>query len=389
MTVLLIGFLVTAALLWLSVFGYVLVLAAVAFKRANAGPRLSNFPEIAVVVPTLNEEDLIVSKLENLRQSDYPQDRMTVVVVDGGSSDQTTARVGAAMAGDLKIELMRVNDARGVADQVNHALGRVRQEIAVVSDADGVFEPACIRQLVRVLVNDPATAVVGALVQPRTALLEERIHWWLLNNLWWLEGEALSAAMVSGTCFALRRESVLPLCEDSRMHDVNLALVAAARGFRVRICRMARAWDVRAPQNAREFVRFRLRRGRYYVSELRRSSGERATPLGWRLAHGIRLWHFLASPVLAAMLAMAGGLLMWSPYWPWPFVTLAAFATPAGGALFVSTALGSATRSRWKLSLAACRLVGLTLFSLFALHRRPAPGRALASPSRAQGDAFS
>ncbi|MFN2375639.1 MAG: glycosyltransferase family 2 protein, partial [Candidatus Binatia bacterium] len=269
--------------------------------------------------------------------------------------------------------------------QVHQALSQLDHELAVVTDADAELDPSCIRELVRVLVHEPGTAIVGATIEPRTALLEERIHWWMLNRLWWLEGEALSSAMVSGSCFALRRKSVFPLCEDARMHDVNLALVASARGFRVRLCRQAVARDVRAPQNARDLVRFRLRRGRYYVSELRRSSDEPPGSPSWRLVHGIRLWHFLVSPALVTFLVVLGTGLLWTPAWPWPFATLAAFVAPAGTALLLSTSLRVPDGRPLALVMAAGRLVALTWFSLFALHRRaPAPSRGRSTPSAAE-----
>ena len=37
--------------------------------------------------------------------------------------------------------------------------------------------------------RDSHTGIVGANVRPYSALLEERIHWWFLNYLWWLEGK--------------------------------------------------------------------------------------------------------------------------------------------------------------------------------------------------------
>ena len=78
----------------------------------------------------------------------------------------------------------------------------------IVTDADTRLEPNCVTELVATLLADPQTAIVGATVRPASALLEERIHWWFLNHLWWLEGEALSAAIVSGVCYAARRRAV-------------------------------------------------------------------------------------------------------------------------------------------------------------------------------------
>ena len=177
MTVLLILFLGTATLLWLSVFGYLLVLVSIASRRRPGERGEPALPEIAVVIPTLNEEDLIASKLADLRRTDYPRDRMEVVVVDGGSVDRTTKLVQQEIERGEKIKLLCLNGARGKAYQINHALGSLAQEVVVVTDVDTLLEPSCIRELVGALVNDPKTSVVGASIQPDSVLAEERLHW--------------------------------------------------------------------------------------------------------------------------------------------------------------------------------------------------------------------
>ncbi|MFN2376132.1 MAG: glycosyltransferase, partial [Candidatus Binatia bacterium] len=112
MTTLLAIFLAIAVVLWLSVFGYLLVLVVVARGRARSVPTLGDFPDVAVIVPTLNEQDIIASKLADLEGCDYPRERLTIVVVDGGSSDATIARVEEAMLRNDRIRLLKVAGAR-------------------------------------------------------------------------------------------------------------------------------------------------------------------------------------------------------------------------------------------------------------------------------------
>ncbi len=217
MTVLVILFLGTASLLWISIFGYLLVLGSIALRRRQVELGASACPDIAIVIPTLNEEDLILPKLADLRRTDYPSDRMTVVVVDGGSVDQTTKLVRQEIARGEPFHLVSLNGARGRSYQINHALGILKQDIVVFTDVDSVLEPSCIRELISMLERDPNTAVAGATVRPDTDLLEERIHWWFQNYLWWLEGEVLSTAGCRGCatpsgerrCYPSNRMSLL------------------------------------------------------------------------------------------------------------------------------------------------------------------------------------
>ncbi len=367
MTVLLVLYLTAATLLWLSVFGYLLALAVIAFKRGGSAARPTAFPDIAVVVPTLNEESLILSKLKDLERTDYLRDRMTVIVADGGSVDRTTGLVQQEVASGAAVRLLRVAGARGKTDQINHALAQLTQDIVVVTDADAALDPSCIRELVGVLLHDPRTAVVGATVRPASGLLEERIHWWFLNYLWWLEGEVLAAAMISGVCYALRREAALALPPDAPCEDAYLALATGARGFRVRLCRTAVATEVRVPQTAQELLRFRRRRGRGYVRELRRITPRASAPAGWRVARSVRIWHFRVTPTVGAGLAVAACALLWTPHWPWLLITLVAFAAPVLLALHLSTTLARSCPQWWRLGLAAGHLLGLTWLSVVTL----------------------
>jgi len=368
-------FLVGAALLWVSLFGYVavlLVLAARARRHPQGRPD-APLPHIAVVVPVRNEARFIADKLADVRGSDYPADRLLTVVVDGGSTDATAAEVDAAQARGATIELLRVDGARGKAEQLNAVFDRLSQEIIVLTDVDARLAPNCVRELVTAFLSDPSTDLVGARIRPATRLMEERIHWWLLNSLWWLEGEALAATGVSGVCYAIRRSAIRRLPSDCTADDIWLALTIGARGAGVRICRAALATELRVPQTIREFLRFRRRRGLGYMRELRRTRIERA-PLRWHAMRVLRLYHFLAMPVVAGAVAAGAVAVCVLADWHWPALVAAAFIVPALGALFASTTLGAETRRWWRLSFAAGRLAGLTWWSLLGLRgESPAP----------------
>jgi cellulose synthase/poly-beta-1,6-N-acetylglucosamine synthase-like glycosyltransferase len=364
-------FLAGAIVLWLSVFGYPLALAALSRSRRCPAPTEAVLPPVAIIVPTLNEESLIGAKLADLARIDYPLDRQTVWVVDGGSVDRTCALVEREMASHPQLWLLRLAGSTGQADQVGRALERLPHEIVVVTDADARLEPSCVQELVRELMRDPDLAVAGALVRPHTTLVEERLYWSALTRLWWLEGEALSSAMVSGACYAVRASLVAPGCRRARALDVTLAARASARGLRARLCRGARATEVRVPQSAREFVAFRRRRARGYLDAVAPTPG-RSAPLRWRVARAMRLWHLRVAPRLALALGFPAALLLGTPDWRWPLFALLAFVAPAVLLLGVG-GVREGRDSWWRAGLAATRLIVLTWLALLAL----APARPL------------
>jgi cellulose synthase/poly-beta-1,6-N-acetylglucosamine synthase-like glycosyltransferase len=268
-TALLAAFLTGAAMLWLSVFGYLLALLALAGHRHWRRQPVTDLPPIVVLMATLNETDGIDAKLADLLRVDYPTDRLRLMIVDGGSTDGTVARIEAARAAGAPIDLLRAPHLGTKLEQLRYALALLDEEIVVTTDADSRLDPGCVRALVELLVSDPNTAVAGARVRPDTQLLEERIYWWCLNTLWWLEGEALSAAVVSGVCYALRRRVLFETPHAEGADDILFALAAGAHGHGVRLCRGAGAIETRVPHTLTEFVSFRRRRGAGYFGALR------------------------------------------------------------------------------------------------------------------------
>ena len=48
--------------------------------------------KVAIVIPTWNQQDLTVDCLNSLVSVDYPADRLSIIVVDNGSTDGTVVR---------------------------------------------------------------------------------------------------------------------------------------------------------------------------------------------------------------------------------------------------------------------------------------------------------
>ncbi len=371
---LLAAFSAAAILLWLSIFGYLLLLAAMATRRRVRSQAPVELPPIALILPTFNEATRIDAKLADLARTEYPRDRLRIIVVDARSSDDTVERVEAARRAGAPIELLRAPQAGSKLEQLRYALESVREEVVVATDADAELDPACVRLLVELLGRDPHTAVAGARVRPATRLPEERIYWWFLNTLWWLEGEALSAAAVSGVCYAMRRRVVLEAPRAPGADDILFALAAGATGHGVRLCRAAWARETRVPQTIAEFVRFRRRRGAGYFGAL--LAPLPATGLtGWRVARGVRLFHFRVTPATTAVVVTSGLALLWTPYWPSPLAAAAGFALPLFAALFASRSLADVCARRWQLGVRAVSLVGLVWLSLLLTPRRAVADR--------------
>jgi cellulose synthase/poly-beta-1,6-N-acetylglucosamine synthase-like glycosyltransferase len=360
-----------SVLLWLTTFGYFIVLWILSRMKRPIDRSIEEWPDVAVVVPTYNEEQFISAKFSDLNSIDYPSERLHIYIVDAGSTDQTIVNVQEKINGGEKIQLMVLEGIRNKIEQVTHSLSLLKEQFIVFTDADSRLEPGCIRQLIRLLIADPQTAIAGAMVIPETALLEEKIHWTLLNHLWWLEGEAFSAAGFSGVCYAMRKDSVTWLDKAIKAEDIHLSLTACAGGHRVRLVQSAIAYELRVPQNVQDFFQFRRRRGSRYVTALRHFDGKQFSPISWRLVRGMRLWQFRMMPWLAIAFVILLLFLLTTDFWIYTIVALLAFILSGLGVVnFLHNQNGK--RVSWRnLFSSSARYFAFLMISLLTLNQLP------------------
>jgi len=73
-------------------FGGLGYLYSIIFKQSKAevlGVEMKEWPTVSFIMPVYNEEKYLKTCFENLQSLDYPKDHIEVIVIDGGSIDQT------------------------------------------------------------------------------------------------------------------------------------------------------------------------------------------------------------------------------------------------------------------------------------------------------------
>ena len=101
-------------------------------------PDLDYRPEITVVIPAKNEMEVIESVIRTVFSSDYPQEKLRVIVVDDGSTDRTWEGMLRAKMDPLisdRLELIRHSRNYGKRVALASAMGKVRSEMSYASTA--------------------------------------------------------------------------------------------------------------------------------------------------------------------------------------------------------------------------------------------------------------
>jgi cellulose synthase/poly-beta-1,6-N-acetylglucosamine synthase-like glycosyltransferase len=266
------------------------------------------WPEVTLLIAAYNEETVIETRIWNALATEYPRDRLEIVIGLDGCSDRT-AEIVRGFAG-RGVRLLDYPQRRGKASVLNAAIEEVRGEILLMSDANTEIDPNAAKRLVRWFQNPQVGAVVGRLVltDPSTGNNADGIYWKHENFLKRCEGHLDGLLGANGAIYAIRRELFVPIPPETIVDDFVIPLLAKLRsGCSIIYDCDAVAREETAPNLASEFQR-RARIG---------AGGFQSIALLWRLLDPRRGWiafTFFSHKVLR---------------WTCPFCMIAAFASSA------------------------------------------------------------
>jgi cellulose synthase/poly-beta-1,6-N-acetylglucosamine synthase-like glycosyltransferase len=255
---------VAAILFWLSAgllvythLGYPLVLGAlVQLKKERRLKRPHGYdpknPTVSLIVPAYDEEEVIAAKVANALALDYPRERLQVIVASDGSTDATAERARAAGA-SLVLEL----PPGGKVAALNAAAEQAAGEVLAFSDANSVWKPDALKQLVAPF-SDPAVGYVCGRVRfldPEGGNLEGA-YWRYEMAVREMESELAGVTAGNGAIYAVRRDAYIPLAP-SGSHDLSFPFLLAKHRLRSLYAPGARAEEKMVPTIEGEFERKR------------------------------------------------------------------------------------------------------------------------------------
>jgi len=154
----------------LIIIGVFAVLDRVRKRKNYASPDYA--PRVAVLIPAYNEEKVIVRTIRSVMMSNYKNIR--IVVIDDGSKDNTYQVAVDAYPADIASGRLTVltKPNGGKADALNFGLSKIKEEIYIGIDADGVVAHDAITNLVCHFADPKIGAVAG------NAKVGNRVNLW-------------------------------------------------------------------------------------------------------------------------------------------------------------------------------------------------------------------
>jgi hyaluronan synthase len=136
-------------------------------------------PFLTVVIPAYNEGAMVAVAIASVAAADYPRDRLQIVAVDDGSTDDTwrhMCRVAARFPG--LVETVRLDANQGKRAALAEGFRRARGEIVVTVDSDSEIERGTLAAIAGPFRDARVGAVAGkvAVHNRRAGLIPRMLH---------------------------------------------------------------------------------------------------------------------------------------------------------------------------------------------------------------------
>ncbi len=176
-------------------------------------------PTVSIIIPAKNEEEAIQNTILCALNSDYPQDKLDVVVIDDGSTDRTAEKIEELTKKSERITFIKhkVNQGKRIsmADGIKVAKG----EFIVSIDSDSYVKSDAIALMVQPFTDPKVTAVCGHgnVSNKDKNILTKIQHSWYQEMFYILksmESELGGVNCCSGILAAYRKENVLNIIDE-------------------------------------------------------------------------------------------------------------------------------------------------------------------------------
>lgn len=266
----------------------------------------SDLPPVSVLIPVYNEERDIERRLDNILESDYPKNKLEIIVIDSGSIDKTRSIIESQFQNT--VILVTEQERQGKAHAINLGLQRCKGEIIILTDGTTLYDKRTIRQLVDSF-KDVRVGAVSAIYdvpnREESHVSESEYKFWLYKDrIRMLESSTHSTSWLSGEACAFRSGILSKVDEDTLADDSNIALQIISKGHRVIVNQDARFVE-RSPTQFFDYFRIKSRRALGGLIETLRFRSLLFNPQhGYfgKIIYPYRMFVCLVSPILTCIL---------------------------------------------------------------------------------------
>ncbi|MFN2439223.1 MAG: glycosyltransferase family 2 protein [Chitinophagaceae bacterium] len=226
-------FWILLALIFYCYVGYALIISMIIpfKKKTNRGVPFKELPEITLVIACYNEEKVLAAKMENTSELNYPAEKLFVIVVTDGSTDNSLA----ILSNYKNIQVIHEAERKGKVAALNRAMLFVKTPFVVFNDANALFNRDSIFNIVQHFSNEKTGAVAGEkkVIHSSGMGTAEGWYWKYESFMKRIDASFNSVISAAGEVFAIRTNLYEPLSEDVILDDFILSMQVCLKGYNI------------------------------------------------------------------------------------------------------------------------------------------------------------
>lgn len=265
---------------WISVFiifwaniGYQvsLLLLDKLIRRRNV--KADNFfPSVTIMIVAHNEEKVILDKLNNIREIDYPQNKLFILVASDNSTDATNEIVENFIQNnkDINVRMYKAARRMGKTNAQNEAQKTVKSEFLVMTDANSMLDKNSIKELMSSFESDDIVYVTGKLNyingDDSETSSNESFYWNLDLKIREIESNFKTITAGNGALYAVRNSEYVDF-DPIESHDSSMPLYYSLNHQRAIANHKALAFE-KAGENTEDEFNRKVRMNRVLLSHI-------------------------------------------------------------------------------------------------------------------------
>ena len=208
-------------------------------------------PSFSIVVPVKNEGNMIGRLINALSNLNYPKDKVEIIIVEGGSNDNTFELCEEHAKNHENIRVLQQSNSNGKPSALNFGLNFCKGEIVAVFDADNVPVGDALMKAAQYFRDSKVAAVQGRTmsINARENMLTQFISY--EEAVWceaYLRGKDALGLFVhlKGSCQFIRRNVLQRLSgfdENTLSEDMEISARLAENGYNIRYGGDVCAWQ--------------------------------------------------------------------------------------------------------------------------------------------------
>lgn len=240
-------------------------------RRDFSAPIPKKFPKVSIIIPVYNGAKYIKDCLKSVKKLNYPKEKLEIVVVDDGSTDNSYKEAKKFQG----VKVLKKKHS-GKAASVNHGLERAKGEIIGVLDCDSIVSKDALKKMVGYFNEKNVAAVVsGRKAKNSKGLLEkfQEIEY-MLTLFFWKNYSFVKGLFITPGVLSLYRKKVVEKIgkfQDNITEDLEIALRILSRDYSVK-CALEASTYTQVPHKFKDLTKQRVRWNYGLLSNLKNYS---------------------------------------------------------------------------------------------------------------------